>query len=232
MWSWDEILNIALFELWERRGAKWLGAVTDRWQEGRAALSHLRDRWIPAPPHREEPRMDATITPPMAPGMLGRALLAKLDADTVAAITAAAAEELRQEVHEAAVAEARAQLDGTFERRRERAQSAETIVVSMFSQLTGGVDQQPTYLFSGGRGLSALDLGAVNAIPGYAVERLRSEASPSPRIVACRLADGRTVTRTRFWLRTVTPSGVEDEADDEADEAAPAVALPEAVPPA
>jgi hypothetical protein len=280
MLSWEELCNITHFELWERRGAKWLGAVTHCWQAWRVALSHLRDRWTPTPRPEEEPRMSTVETPPVAPAMLGRALLAKLDPEAVEAIRAAMTEELLDLVRDEAVTTAKAQLEETFNRRREalldrlaedkrqieddaealldqkiqaalqeqerdwqdrlsdmrtrlrdardRAQAAETIVVSVFSQLTGGVDQRPVYLHSGGKGLTALSKHAVNAILRRAGVVLRSEASPSPRVVACTLPDGRTVGHTRFWLRAVAPSGETEEADDDPDEAVPALALPEA----
>jgi hypothetical protein len=282
MLSWEEAVNVAHYELWERRLAKLVRRGSHYWQEACLAVHGvLHRRWIPWPrPREENHRMSTLETTPVHPAMLGRALLAKLDEPTVDAITAAIREEIRQEVHEAAVAEARATLEQEFAARRERildeaarfkalaqddaealldqqvqaalqeqerdwqdrldtlrgrvrdfrerAERAESVVTALVSQLTGGADKPPVYLHSGGRGLTALDLGAVNAILARAGVRLRSEASPSPRVVACQLADGRTVGRTRFRLTTVPVSGeAEPDAEDEASTPTP-LALSEA----
>jgi hypothetical protein len=60
----------------------------------------------------------APVSPPQAPVALGRLLLSRLDAEASAAIVAAVSDEVRQEVHEQAVVEARSELEAEFESRR------------------------------------------------------------------------------------------------------------------
>jgi hypothetical protein len=221
--------------------------------------------------------MDTPAPVPVPPAAIGRALLAKFDADTVQALTAAIAEEIRKAVYEAAVAEARGQLEDEFAARREqlldrlakdrqqierdadarldaelaaglrdqqldwedrvndlrmkrrdalaRAAEAEALVTALLTELIGGVDQRPVYLYSGGRGLRSLDKAAANRVLARAGVALKSKATVSERRVAVTLDDGRQVAHTVFWLDTAPTPGVTDD-DDEGDDPSPP-ALPE-----
>jgi hypothetical protein len=107
---------------------------------------------------------------------------------------------------------------------------AEALVVQLFGQLLGGLDQRPQYLASGAKGLTSIDRAAINRILNRAGMQLRSRATSSERKVAVRLAADRVVEHTLFWLQAITSSGGEAP-DDEAEEASveatvPPLALP------
>jgi hypothetical protein len=100
----------------------------------------------------------------------------------------------------------------------------EALVTSIISQLCGGIDQRPVYLFS--RGIEQLDKGAINRILARAGVQLKSKATVSERRVRITLDDGRQVEHSVFWLSRKLPEGVTDE-DAEAEDRAEAPAAQE-----
>ena len=113
-------------------------------------------------------------------------------------------------------------LRGRVRDARERAQTAEALVVSLLTQLCGRVDQKPVYLASGGQGVQELDKAAVNRVLARAGVVLKSKATASERRVRITLEDGRPAEHVLFWLTKTTPPGVIDaDADDAKDTAAP-----------
>jgi hypothetical protein len=108
-------------------------------------------------------------------------------------------------------------LRGRVREARERAQTAEALVVSLLTQLCGGVDQRPQYLFSGGVGIQDLDKHAANAVLARAGVVLKSKATVSERRVRLTLDDGRQVEHSVFWLSRKLPEGVKDEAAEAED---------------
>jgi hypothetical protein len=93
-----------------------------------------------------------------------------------------------------------------------RAEAAEGMLVDLFRQLCGGTDRK-VYLRSGGRGIEALDKGAVNAILARHGQQLRSRQTYSERLVRVRLNAQRAEGHTLFWLSTTTPAGVVEAPD-------------------
>jgi hypothetical protein len=112
------------------------------------------------------------------------------------------------------------QVRGTLRDWRARAQVAETLVVSLLSQLCGGVGCEPVYLRSmTGAGLRELDKAAVNAVLARAGLQLRSKANASSRTVAVTVAPGQVVPHSVFWLAEAPKPGVAAPEDDAAAEA-------------
>jgi hypothetical protein len=92
-----------------------------RWQRWRRRFNDWRAAWQRARDARKETRRMEDTSPATVPlAGVGRALLTKFDADMVSAITAAIKEEVAKEVYDAAVVEARGQLEQEFSDRRER----------------------------------------------------------------------------------------------------------------
>lgn len=108
-------------------------------------------------------------------------------------------------------------LQGRAREARERAQQAEALVVSLPTQLCGGVDQKPVYLYSGGQGLTELDRMAANAILARAGLVLKGKATASERTVAVTVESGRVQGHHLFWLSKAPAAGVVDE-DAEAED--------------
>jgi hypothetical protein len=98
-----------------------------------------------------------------------------------------------------------------------RAQAAEAALTAMVTELVGGVDQKPVYLYSGGQGLRSLDKAAVNRVLARAGVVLKSKATVSERRVRITLDDGQPAEHSVFWLSRKLPEGVKDE-DAEADD--------------
>jgi hypothetical protein len=205
--------------------------------------------------------MEDLVHTAVPPAMLGRALLAKLDAESRTAVIAAVSEEVRKEVHEAAVAEARqaleqayadkheALLDDLDRQRKEierdaaavadaeaakqlqldeegfqdqldtvrgqrqawraRAETAEGLVVSLLTQLCGGLDQTPVYLRTiTNEGLVELDRASINAVLGRSGLVLKSKATASARTVQTTLEPGQVQAHSLFWLTKAPAPGV------------------------
>jgi hypothetical protein len=101
---------------------------------------------------------------------------------------------------------------------RTRAETAESLVVSLLTQLVGGVDGTPVYLRSiSGEGVSALDRHAVNGILARAGLQLKSKATASARVVQTVLEPGKVQAHSVFWVTKAPTPGVVDPEDADED---------------
>jgi hypothetical protein len=98
-----------------------------------------------------------------------------------------------------------------------RAQAAEAVVVAIITELVGGVEEKPIWLYSGGHGVKTLHKGVVNRILATVGVVLKSKATVSERRVRVTLDDGQQVEHTLFWLAKATPAGVLDPDDEDDD---------------
>jgi hypothetical protein len=125
--DWESLVNTVDYHVRERYLSPWCRAWTDYWRAGRQGLFWcFQKSWLlMRRPRKETPLMDAAVapvTPALDLPVLGRAILSRMDSDARQAIDAATREELAEEVHAQAVAEARAELDTEYESRRIRLQ--------------------------------------------------------------------------------------------------------------
>jgi hypothetical protein len=97
---------------------------------------------------------------------------------------------------------------------RGRAETAEALVVSLLTQLCGGVDHKAVYLRSGGEGITELDRHAVNTLMARGGLVLKSEQRASERTVATVVEPGKVVAHSLFKIVKAPAPGVVDPEED------------------
>jgi hypothetical protein len=122
MVDWESLFNVMHYHVVERHLAPWSRTLTRRWRVWRGNTSRILElcRPAPRPPDEEEEKMPETETVAVAPAVVGRAILSRLDREAVTAVTTAIAEEIRTSVMAECVVEARRQLEDEFHERAER----------------------------------------------------------------------------------------------------------------